>query len=216
MNSKLLILIIAILSLASGIFYYRSQTLNLKLISQVDKSQTTMVERLKQRGFSFTPEEESLVLELAESGSNEEQILSGITQRRTVFARIKSEKTPEMCNLSRQEILSKAFSEGANLSDLNEVAAIYDLVCFGETNVDISQYGTDEKSAQEEFNDKITEDCKKDQDKYNSCLTKYNTEMIEYQSCMTCKANDEYGCGLACIKPYNNCEQYKPSSLCNF
>jgi len=216
MNSKFLIIIVAILSLAGGTLYYRNQILNSSPISQTGNTQTTMIEKLEQRGISLTPEEKSLVLKLVVGGSNEEQIVSGITQRRAVLADVEPEKTPVMCVLSRQEILSKAFSEGANLSDLNEVAATYDLVCLGETDIDISQFEADGKIAQEDFDENIKSNCKENQDKYNSCLTKYNTDMIEYQSCVTCKANNEYGCALACTKPYNNCEQYKPSSLCNF
>lgn len=61
----------------------------------------------------------------------------------------------------------------------------------------------------------LGQDCQKEQAKYNSCLTEYNTKLLEYQSCMQCKQNKGFGCDITCIQPYNNCSQDKPSSLCN-
>ena len=61
----------------------------------------------------------------------------------------------------------------------------------------------------------IQQSCQEDHARYNSCLTEYNSKMLEYQSCQQCKQNNGFGCGLGCTEPYNNCRQYKPSSLCN-
>jgi len=61
----------------------------------------------------------------------------------------------------------------------------------------------------------IKQDCKEDRDRYTACLTEYNTKMVEYQSCLSCKENNGFGCGLYCMEPHNNCNQYKPGFLCD-
>lgn len=72
----------------------------------------------------------------------------------------------------------------------------------------------EESSPIETFQAKMDKSCQEDQTRYTSCLTEYNTKMIEYQSCQTCEANHGFGCGLSCIEPHNMCSKYKPSSLC--
>jgi hypothetical protein len=126
--------------------------------------------------------------------------------------------TNPICKNQRSNLLTDALSKGASANDLKEIAAIYDLICTGKTDIDISETSQDNTGVnyqQNNYDKNIKQDCQEDQIKYSSCLTEYNTKMIEYQSCLSCKANEEFGCGLACIKPSNNCNQYKIGPLCN-
>jgi len=78
----------------------------------------------------------------------------------------------------------------------------------GSTSINNSQTSDNSQTS-------IQQSCQQDHAKYNSCLNEYNSEMLEYQSCLQCKQNNGFGCGFGCAEPYNNCRQYKPSSLCN-
>jgi len=113
------------------------------------------------------------------------------------------------------EILRAAFNDGvANNNELNKIGETYDLVCYGETSADIIEE-TSSRSVQENFNDDTSKRCQEDQTKYNSCLTEYNTKMLEYQNCLNCNVNNGFGCEISCIEPHNGCSQYKSGMLCN-
>lgn len=45
--------------------------------------------------------------------------------------------------------------------------------------------------------------CQEEQAAYNSCLIKYNTEMLEYQSCQS--GDKTFGCSLSSWEPTNTC-----------
>lgn len=51
----------------------------------------------------------------------------------------------------------------------------------------------------------VIDDCSDDAAAYNSCLIKYNTDMIEYQSCLMCEQSSGFGCSTSCISPNNVC-----------
>lgn len=117
--------------------------------------------------------------------------------------------------LSKSDILQKAIKAGADVNNLKEIAATFDLVCEGTTDIDTSK-SADKTVIQDNSSDnEISKNCQQDREKYNSCLTEYSAKMTEYQSCLSCKANKEFGCDLACVKPYSSCSQYKPGLLCN-
>jgi len=68
----------------------------------------------------------------------------------------------------------------------------------------------EENNSSSDPNTKIKNDCQESQARYNTCLTEYNTKMLEYQSCLSCKERGGFGCEISCTEPYNNCNQYKP------
>jgi len=45
--------------------------------------------------------------------------------------------------------------------------------------------------------------CQEEQAAYNSCLIRYNTKMLEYQSCQS--RDKTFGCPLSSHQPYNAC-----------
>jgi len=45
--------------------------------------------------------------------------------------------------------------------------------------------------------------CDEEQATYNTCLIKYNTEMLEYQNCQS--GNQTFGCSPSSYKPSNSC-----------
>lgn len=113
------------------------------------------------------------------------------------------------------EILRAAFNDSViNNNELNKIGETYDLACYGKTDVDISETISNQ-AVQENISDDISKKCQEDQVKYNSCLTEYNTKMLEYQNCLNCKANNGFGCEISCIEPHNSCGQYKSEMLCN-
>ena len=115
----------------------------------------------------------------------------------------------------KSQVLNRAFLDGVtDVTELKKISRTYDLACYGKTDVDISETISNQ-AAQENISDDISKKCQEDQVKYNSCLTEYNTKMLEYQNCLNCKANNGFGCEISCIEPHNSCGQYKSEMLCN-
>ncbi len=56
---------------------------------------------------------------------------------------------------------------------------------------------------QPDFQARFEQKCQDEQAKYNSCLIKYNTEMLEYQNCQS--GNKTFGCSLSSWQPINTC-----------
>lgn len=110
---------------------------------------------------------------------------------------------------SKTEVMALAAKDGLSISEMKEVGALYDLLCFGETNTNIQEGQPD--TAQKEFGSKIKEDCIQEKAEYSTCLTKYNTELIEYQNCQM--GLKKFGCGISNTPPSNYCES-KISYLC--
>lgn len=53
------------------------------------------------------------------------------------------------------------------------------------------------------FNETFERKCQDEQTAYNSCLIKYNTEILEYQNCQSGSKN--FGCPLSSWQPINTC-----------
>jgi len=200
MKKLLVILSFIALSATVGWLWQKNQ-----LLSENTTTPTNIVESIKQKGFSLTAEEEALVLKLAESGSNEDQIISAITERREILANIESKNMPSMCKLSRQEVLRDAYNKGVtDVNEIEKLAATYDLVCFGETDIEIPEsapQGISEDKPSNKILENMEQKCQEQQAEYNSCLIRYNTKMIEWQNCQS--GNKTFGCPL--VAPSNSC-----------
>lgn len=120
------------------------------------------------------------------------------------------QNVPDLCKRARHEVLADAIAQGVtnSLNDLKEIAAIYDLLCFGETDIEIAKEAP--TPVDPGFGDQIKTNCNEEQIKYSACLTAYNTEMIQYQSCML--NQNKFGC-LSSFEPRNNCP-LQVSALC--
>lgn len=57
----------------------------------------------------------------------------------------------------------------------------------------------DQPSVKETFE----QNCQEEQTTYNSCLIKYNTELLEFQNCQT--GEKTFGCPLSSSQPINTC-----------
>lgn len=140
MNTKLLIFfIVSMVFLVGSYVYYQSKMLsnrNYQVINRVEET----IEGIKQKGFILTAKEESIVQELAKNGSNVDQIISAITIRREIIANNKEKQRPEFCNLTKQEILNDAFSEGViEPNELEKLSDTYDLLCLNEAEMNNEQ-----------------------------------------------------------------------------
>lgn len=56
---------------------------------------------------------------------------------------------------------------------------------------------------QPDFQARSEQKCQEEQAKYNSCLIKYSTEMLEYQNCQS--GDKTFGCSLSSWQPINTC-----------
>ena len=116
-----------------------------------------------------------------------------------------------ICNSTKQEVLNDAFSEDVtDVNELKKLSALYDLLCFGKTDVDISE-AEQKESITGNWEQYLTGKCRKEQEEYNSCLIKYNTELLEWQNCQAGKQT--FGCPLSSMHPINTCGT-NISSLC--
>lgn len=54
-----------------------------------------------------------------------------------------------------------------------------------------------------DFQARFEQKCQEEQARYNSCLIKYNTKMLEYQNCQS--GDKTFGCPLSSLQPINIC-----------
>ncbi len=131
-----------------------------------------------------------------------------------------------LCQMTKQELLTKALAKGASYDDLREIAGIYELVCLGETDIEVSKSSPAPElveqpqertlifttpvpniSFQDEWERKRKEECQEDINEYNVCMSEYNVKMAEYNSCLTRELEDKDSFDF-CSKPVKSC--YKP------
>ncbi len=75
----------------------------------------------------------------------------------------------------------------------------YEAISQNNTPQDILE----ESSPIDNIKSSMDQKCNEQQATYNSCLIKYNTEMIEWQSCQS--GNKTFGCPLSSNPPLNTC-----------
>lgn len=223
-NFLLGLLIVFVLAIV-GLLWKENQ-LQKHILGETTTKPISVVESMKQKGFTPTSEEEEDVQKLKAAGLDEDQIISIIFERRKILANIESEKTHSMCELSRQEVLSDGFSQGiTDISEIKKLAALYDLLCFGETDIEIPEPApqviqedkssfirqptpTIDTSFQDKWEQERKEKCQKEMNEYNTCMNEYNAEMAEYSACLAESNNPDKQ--LSFLKPY--C--YKPYKYC--
>lgn len=140
------------------------------------------------------------------------------------------EDLPPMCNMTKQEVMLDAFNFGIkDANELKKLSATYDLLCFGETDIDIpeespqSQYIVEERSPitltkptpmqqvesfAEKWEKEQQQKCQEDINEYNTCLSEYSAKMTEYNSCLVEHDDAMFS---PCSKPYSYCS--KPACL---
>jgi len=75
----------------------------------------------------------------------------------------------------------------------------------GRFVVQENQYAeTLNSESQPDINNAFEEKCQDEQTTYNSCLIKYNTELLEYQNCQA--GEKTFGCSLSSSQLINTCE----------
>lgn len=123
---------------------------------------------------------------------------------------------------SRSEVLQIAIKEGLDFEGIAQVAATFDIVCFGSTDVeiplnqvneiitepDVIQIPTVQQVPAEPFTDewnrKRREECQDKVAEYNSCLAEHNAEMTKYNTCLIENQGNKYN---FCYKPYESCSK---------
>jgi len=147
------------------------------------------------------------------------------------FNKDKQTESPHpICKLSRQEMLSDALSKGVtDINELKKLAATYDLLCFGETDIEIPEspqvVKTDKQpvikvstptpmdtSFTDKWEQERKEECQEDISEYNTCMNEYNVEMAEYSACLSeCNTPNSITGEIPqfchCVKPYNSCSK---------
>ncbi len=68
----------------------------------------------------------------------------------------------------------------------------------------IPSSGVSSNGDQTSLSERFEQKCQEEQTTYNSCLIKYNTEMLEYQNCQL--GDKTFGCPLSSREPLNTCE----------
>ena len=124
---------------------------------------------------------------------------------------------------TKQEVVKLAAKEGFNINQLKAVSAYYDLICYGDTDVELSPEIQEVESPDpivitkqpslnlEDFNKRWEQDrlakeqkeyqeCQQKMIEYNSCLAEYNAKLTEDQNC-------SLNGGFICSKPYNTCSK---------
>lgn len=155
-----------------------------------------------------------LLVLLSGCTSNETISLTASTPYPTPTKEPLTTQTPTprgLCAVPRKDVLLKAMDEGLNMGQVKEVAEYYDVVCNGKSPDKPTQIinSTEPKSGiieRDIFADQKQQDiadCQLKQSEYSSCLSKYNSELLEYQNCEMDTSRFK---GL-CFKPYNSCRK---------
>lgn len=136
--------------------------------------------------------------------------------------------------MTKKEVMIDAYNQGVtDVNELEKIAATYDLLVFGETDIDTSESSQavnvneqpviklpTSKPIDTSFTDKLEQErkekCQEDINEYNTCLNEYNSELAEYNACLVKYGNktspltgELVNPDYYCVKPYSSCS--KPS-----